>query len=146
MEKSNNKSKEQRVKVKGKKISRNPVAKKSLFNFKKRSVVTTVRYREGIDHIFLILVITLLAIGTVMVFSASYANALDKTGDSYYYAKKQLIMVAIGLVGMGVTASFIDYRWLQRFSGVIFIGVLVGRFLEKFKRVSFFWVIFRRTR
>lgn len=131
MEKGRKKSKSAGT-GKSSKEANNAKAKKSFFGFKKDSNVTMVRYREGIDHVFLILVITLLAIGTVMVFSASYANALNKFGDSYHYAKKQLMMVAIGLVGMGAIASFIDYRWLQKFSGIIFIGVLIFNYITPF--------------
>lgn len=46
----------------------------------------------------------LLAIGLVMVLSASGVAALREYGDSYYYLKRQLIWVAVGLVGAGIVA------------------------------------------
>ena len=62
----------------------------------KRRVV--VQLLGGVDRPFLITIILLLCLGTVMVFSASYpyANANYK-GDSYYFAKRQVVFAIIGL-------------------------------------------------
>lgn len=49
----------------------------------------------------LILVATLLAVcGTIMVFSAGYAYAEAKYDDPLYFAKRQLLWLLIGFVGM----------------------------------------------
>ena len=55
----------------------------------------------------------LLALGLVMVLSASSVPAFDRTGDSYAYFKRQLVWVLAGLAVMLVT-SRVDYRVWRR--------------------------------
>lgn len=50
------------------------------------------------DYIIWIVVVLLLALGLIMVLSASSATALSESGDSYKYFKKQLISGIIGIV------------------------------------------------
>ncbi|MBR1539799.1 MAG: hypothetical protein IJ629_01220 [Clostridia bacterium] len=50
------------------------------------------------DYIIWIVVLMLLALGLIMVLSASSATALAESGDSYKYFKKQLIAAGVGLV------------------------------------------------
>ena len=50
----------------------------------------------SVDMVFLVVFIMLLAIGTVMSFSASYAYAAKKYGDSYYFVIKHLQFLLIG--------------------------------------------------
>ena len=54
----------------------------------------------GIDYTFLFIVFVLVALGTLMVFSASYAYAKEQYSDSYYFAVKQIIWVAVGAAVM----------------------------------------------
>ncbi len=63
------------------------------------------------DLTFFLIVITLLVIGIVMMFSASYAKALSESGgtNGTSYATKQIMMAAIGLVCL-FFFSFFDYR------------------------------------
>lgn len=68
--------------------------------------------RSGIDKPFLILILVLLVFGIIMMFSASFAWGLNDEGDGYYYAKKQLMWAAIGLVVM-TGVSFLDYHFYQ---------------------------------
>lgn len=72
----------------------------------------------GLDLGFLILVLVLLTIGTVMMFSASYPVALYEIGDSYYYLKRQLIFILVGVVAM-IVVSFVDYHKFHKFCAVI---------------------------
>ena len=65
------------------------------------------------DLPFFIIVITLLVIGIVMMFSASYAWAIDDGYDGTYYAYKQTKMAGIGLVTMFI-ASYFDYHTFQK--------------------------------
>ena len=53
------------------------------------------------DYIIWIVVLMLLALGLIMVLSASSATALSESGDSYKYFKKQLIAACVGLVRNG---------------------------------------------
>ncbi|MBQ8697043.1 MAG: putative lipid II flippase FtsW, partial [Clostridia bacterium] len=59
-----------------------------------------VRVRSGVDRPMLIIIIILLCFGSVMVFSASYAYALFKHNDSYYYIFKQLLFLGLGAAAM----------------------------------------------
>ena len=72
---------------------------------------TTKLTKKGqfFDFTLLIVILFLLAFGLVMVYSTSSFSALDATGDSSFYFKKQLISTAIGLVFM-IIAFVIDYR------------------------------------
>ena len=56
--------------------------------------------RSSIDVPFLVLVIILLIFGLIMMFSASYVTAIAKTGDMYFYFKKQLLCAALGMAVM----------------------------------------------
>lgn len=69
----------------------------------------------GIDIVFLILVLCLLAFGLIMVASSSYVAALYKYGDSYHYVKRQLIFAVAGVVIMLCISRF-DYHAFRRFS------------------------------
>lgn len=98
----------------------------------KRRVV--VQLMGGVDRPFLITIILLLCLGTVMVFSASYpyANA-NFNGDSYHFAKRQILFAIAGLVVMGIVAKskYLNYHFLRKFaipalivSVVLLAGVL----------------------
>ncbi|MBQ6892650.1 MAG: FtsW/RodA/SpoVE family cell cycle protein, partial [Clostridia bacterium] len=58
--------------------------------------------RSGVDSFMLFTILILLAFGLIMVFSASYADAETRYGDSFYFIKRQSVMVVIGLVFMVV--------------------------------------------
>src|SRR6185436_19381207 len=51
-------------------------------------------------HLVLGAVALLLIVGVMMVLSASSVNAYLTTGDSYFYVKRQVIFLAVGLTGM----------------------------------------------
>ena len=75
----------------------------------------------GIDLPFCIIILILLTIGTIMMFSASYAFSYYTQGDSYYYLIRQLIFIVIGLAGM-LIMSFFNYNKFHRIAPVI-LGV-----------------------
>lgn len=79
--------------------------------------------KGGIDLTFMFLVLILLAIGLIMLFSASYASAYYETGNSFYYISRQLLFAIVGIIGMFVVAS-IDYHILHRFAFLIYIGTV----------------------
>ncbi len=82
-----------------------------------------VRIKGSHDTIFLVLVIILTLFGIIMDFSASYAYAFSRYGDSFYFVKRQIFFVAVGLVGMFVAMRF-DYRWLRKLTVPIFLAVV----------------------
>ena len=64
--------------------------------------------RRGIDPVYFILVLVLLLFGGIMVFSASYADAQTRFGDSFYFAKKQFLFV-----GMAMIITSILFLWTK---------------------------------
>ncbi len=91
-----------------------------------------VRIKGSYDRIFLILVIILTLFGLIMDFSASYAYAYSKFGDSFHFVKQQFAFAVLGILLMIVAMNF-DYRWLRKFTvpyfiamTVLLIAVLVG--------------------
>lgn len=74
----------------------------------------------SMDYTFLFIVIILVALGTLLVFSASYAYAKENYKDSYYFASKQIIWVLIGSAVMMLMAYFGDYLLLWRIHKPIF--------------------------
>lgn len=69
-----------------------------------------VERRSGFDPVFFILVLVLMLFGSVMVFSASYADALARFGDSFYFAKRQMVFVFLGLIIMPLVSA-IPYKF-----------------------------------
>ena len=61
--------------------------------------------RQKVDFFFLGIVIILLAMGTLMVYSAGYPYASSHYGDGAYYIKRQAVFLIIGALGMYLTSS-----------------------------------------
>lgn len=90
--------------------------KSTVFGIPKESLFVT----GSIDIPFLALTITLLTIGLIMLFSASYPYAYyNNDHNSYYYFTRQFIFAAVGLVAMFVMSK-INYKWLK----VVFLPLL----------------------
>ena len=70
---------------------------------------------DKIDYLFLILLLALLAVGLVMLYSASYAQSLYDTGYtvSTRYLQKQGICAVIGLAGMAVLSRIPADFWYR---------------------------------
>ncbi|MBE6070746.1 MAG: stage V sporulation protein E [Clostridium butyricum] len=73
-----------------------------------------------IDYGIFYTVILLLAIGVVMVYSASSYYAMFKNNDSMFYLKRQLMWVPIGIFTMCFMMSF-DYHKIKRYTRLIMI-------------------------
>lgn len=94
-----------------------------------------------VDYTLVITILLLLAIGLVMVLSASSPTALSESGNSYKYFVKQLIFAGIGIVAMCIISK-IDYRFYQKFykqawwiSLILLVLVLaIGREVNEAKR------------
>lgn len=80
--------------------------------------------RSGVDTFLLFTILVLLAFGLIMVFSASYADAQTRFGDSFYYIKRQAIMVVLGLVGM-VLASRLPVRFYKTVAPLAYAIALI---------------------
>ena len=74
--------------------------------------------RGMIDVPYLVLTVLLVVIGLIMLFSASYARAYYKTGNSARYFISQLLFA---IMGMGALFLFsrIPYEWYQKLSLLI---------------------------
>lgn len=90
---------------------------KEIRRLEKRKTRTT-----GVNLTFAIVVLILLGLGIVMMFSASYAIAINEEKPGYYYALRQMIFGGVGLVAM-VVISFIDYHIYQK------VWVAVGSYV-----------------
>ncbi len=80
-----------------------------------------IRVKAGIDRPFLIIVLLLVAIGTVMVFSSSYAYAKSVYKDSYYFAFDQIKWVAIGTAALLFVAYVFDYLIIRKLQMPFFV-------------------------
>ena len=81
---------------------------------KKKKVTYSFFSRGVMDLTFFLIVMTLLVIGIIMMFSASYAKALSESGGASgtSYASKQMKMAALGVLAM-LFFSYFDYRHFE---------------------------------
>ena len=75
--------------------------------------------QKRFDTAFLIIILILLAYGVIMVFSASYPAALQKTGNSLHFISQHVLFVLAGIAAM-LLISRIDYHFYRRFAYIIF--------------------------
>lgn len=74
---------------------------------------------------FGLVVATLVALGLVILSSASEANAMRLHGDAYFFMKRQFAYLAVGLALAAAVAAF-DYRhWREHWSLTVFFAVVV---------------------
>ncbi len=67
------------------------------------------------DHLLLFFVVGLMLIGLIMVYSASSVTSLATMSDGFYYFKRQLMWVIVGLLAM-VGVSHVPYQKLEKFA------------------------------
>ena len=79
------------------------------------------RVRTKMDRVILILTYMLVAIGIVMIYSASSIQARAEHGSSIYYLRSQAVYAVLGTITL-ILAIFIDYRIYKRF--VFLLAVL----------------------
>lgn len=81
--------------------------------------------RPVLDYGLIAVIATLLVIGLIMVFSASYKQAVDRFEvPATYFAQKQLQWIVIGIVVM-IAMSLLNYRVLERVAVPLMAIVLV---------------------
>ena len=85
---------------------------------KRRKRLRLFSFATGFDMPFFILVVSILAVGLVCLFSASFAYSYYQHGDSYHYISRQLLFAVLGLIGM-IAISFLNYEVLGRFSWIV---------------------------
>ncbi len=84
--------------------------------------------RRVSDPWVLMCALLLVGIGLVMVYSASSALALKRTGDAAFFFKAHLVRVLLGLAVMVLLAGY-DYlrlrRWTYPLLGLVFLALLL---------------------
>jgi cell division protein FtsW len=80
------------------------------------------------SQLLITVVLMLLIIGTVSIYSASYAIGYLEYQDSYFFLKRHLIYTGLGLSSMYIFSKF-DYRLLARLSPLIMILAVILLFL-----------------
>ena len=90
--------------------SSNIVKTRNLTRLKKSDILTL----GGMDIPFFAITMALVTIGLIMLFSATYAYALQNNHSSYYFFFRQTIFV-IGGVFVMLAVSKVNYRLIRRF-------------------------------
>ncbi len=76
------------------------------------------------DYLLLFCVLGLLAIGTIVVFSASAAIAYHTTGTPYYYLERQIMWAVLGLIVLAVASRY-NYWHYQKWALPVFVVSMV---------------------
>lgn len=84
------------------------------------------RFLGEMDRPFLLIVLLLVCIGSIAVFSSSYAHAAQRYGDSYALARQQLIYVLLGVTAMGAIAISgpLVLAFLNKFAFFVYLVAL----------------------
>lgn len=78
-----------------------------------------LKKKPKFNYVLFILMLLLLIIGCIFVYSASFYSAEITYGDKAYFLKKQLIGIAVGIVGFFVFSK-IDYHYLAKLKWLLF--------------------------
>jgi len=99
--------------------------------------------RGLLDLPFLILTVLLVLIGVIMMFSASYARAYVKTGNSTYFFMRQAIFAIIGIAIM-LLVSRVNYQIWRSLAfpilGVALVLLLLVPFIGREENGSTRWI------
>lgn len=84
--------------------------------------------KKSVDFILLIAVLSLVLIGQVMVFSASWPEAMVDFKDGYHFFRKQLLAALAGTASMLVLMNF-NYKYFKKLALPIYLLSLLSGFL-----------------
>ena len=84
----------------------------------------TLQRKKAVDFTLLMSTLILVFIGIIMVFSASWPEAMQDFDNGYYFLKKQIISASIGLVGLLICMN-INYKIWKKYALWIFILSLI---------------------
>lgn len=87
---------------------------------KTNSKISQIKSGNRVDFPLLIVILMLVALGLVMVLSASSPSALAEYGDSYSYFKKQALAICLGFGAMFVLSK-INYDIYKKFYKIIYV-------------------------
>lgn len=77
------------------------------------------------DFILFVTVLILLAMGIVMVLSASSPQALAESGNSYAYVSRQAVFAVLG-IGLMLFISKVDYHRYEGFARILYFGSIIA--------------------
>jgi cell division protein FtsW len=80
--------------------------------------------------------ICLLALGVVMIYSVTSIRAYDTFGDSFYYVRRQLFFIFLGIISGFFILAF-DYHYLQRYSRWFLLLALVLLMLVLIPKIGY---------
>lgn len=83
-----------------------------------------INHIKQLDYKLLISIIILSVFGIVMIYSASSYSANLQYGDSFFYVKKQVIALVVGIV-FAILASYLKLDYLIKYKMVILIVSIV---------------------
>jgi len=87
----------------------------------KKNVKKTSKFiNQPFDFTLCIVIILLLALGIIMLLSASSPSAFAETGDSYAYVRRQIAFAVVGVILM-IILSKIDYRFYKKFYKIAYV-------------------------
>ena len=85
----------------------------------------------GVDVPLLVCVVTLLTIGLIFVYSASWEFAVQQDQEPSYFLKRQLLFAVVGGAG-AIIAFFLDYHRLRKLVIPLVVLTLLALFLVGF--------------
>lgn len=89
-----------------------------------KSKKQTKTSQKPFDFILFVTVLILLAMGIIMVLSASSPSALAESGNSYAYVSRQAMFAVLG-IGLMLFISKIDYHEYSKYGKIAYIGSLI---------------------
>ncbi|MGN6130160.1 MAG: rod shape-determining protein RodA [Nocardioidaceae bacterium] len=94
-----------------------------------RQDTTTTRIKAArLDWVLILAALALLAVGSLLVWSATSNRAELTGGDPNAYLKKHLVNIAIGVV-LAVMVTATDHRWVRILAPLVYVGSIVGLLL-----------------
>jgi len=92
-------------------------------------VDTTTRVRAArLDWVLMLAAGALLAVGALLVWSATSTGTELDSGDPAAYLKRQLVNIAIGTV-LGVMVAATDHRWVRILAPLVYVASVLGLLL-----------------
>jgi rod shape determining protein RodA len=90
---------------------------------------TTTRVKAArLDWVLMAAAAALLAVGALLVWSATSSRGDLTAGDPDGYIKKHLVNIAIGVV-LGVMVAATDHRWVRILAPLVYVASIIGLLL-----------------
>jgi cell division protein FtsW len=91
----------------------------------RRGTHLAVRPPKSPDFILFFAVIALLSFGVVMVYSSSAVSAYVNFNDSYYFLKRQIIWVTLGVAAMLLTLNMDYHIWRKCATPTLIVTIIL---------------------